>query len=326
MTNRQEEIVNKIEIMLSEGKTSGEIISTYPEAKGILQTISFLEQLPKKTAPRPAMQRKYILAASKSAWFGWVHISRFVVASSSAILLISLALGTGYAASKSMPGETLFSIKKTAEHLQVSLTPNAEDKISLQVEIAKKRLSDAQTIFNSGEANPEKESAVMQELAMETQKSVDALSQAAREEKPSLTVDKNHPLMASLESITTKQQELLTDFESKPMLNEAAKNVIESTKNSASKVAEIKRYLEAASNEQALAKLSPTIINSTSSAAQIKDNKISASSTQDTASSTEANSKNILPPLEILPEDETANTAIGGFIIEDPAPQTDFKN
>src|SRR5438477_301305 len=143
-----QDILNEAISKLKNGSSKTEVLSLWPEHKQqleqVLDMVLMFEQLPKKQVPQPAMQRKYIFAPAKTLWLHWVHISRFAAVSVSVVLLATVGITTGYTAYNSHPGDASFFLKKAAEHLQVKLASSQEEKINLQVEIAQKRLNDAQ--------------------------------------------------------------------------------------------------------------------------------------------------------------------------------------
>jgi hypothetical protein len=391
-----EQIFGQAMQMLEQGRNKTEVLSVWKdeakELEPLLDVVLSLRSLPKKTAPEPAMRRKYILAPSKQFWLSWVHISRFAATSVGTTLLLALILGTGYATTQSAPGEILFSFKKAAEHLQVQLTPNQAEKISLQVEIAQKRLNDAQSALNNSQNDPAKETAALAELSAETTNSINALDQAAKDQNPSLLAKIDHPLATSLvniASIASQQQTLVNHLSAKNQLDQTAKNVLQTTQENVTKVAEIQKSLQAASNDNGLTKLdsNPSAVTASGTVVsfvnniltidqntfivddktiiknsdnnkiekinlaakqkvlivgdrvaiglmarqitllenpQIGEGTVKGTSTPLSEASTTKATADQSGSLGQLQQDP--NTAFGSFIMEDPAPQTDFKN
>lgn len=378
---------------LEQGCSKAEVLSLWPdlakELEPLLDTASLFYSLPKKDIPEPAMQRKYILVPAKRLWLHWIRVSRFAAVSTSVLLLGALLSGTGYAASRSVPGQILFSLKKTAEHLQLQLASNPQEKLNLQIKIAQERLNDAQTVVNSQERDPQKEVAALNELASETKNTAEVLDQATKDKTTSLIATKDHPLIASLNTITSQQQKLLKNLgaQNQTIVN---KSVLDAAQANVTKVAEIKNYLEAASNEQAIASLqsNPEAITATgtidrltsgtvtvgSETFNLNDQTIIISSTntplkpqnlslqqqvkilgdkndsglvarqimilakttpessqESSVGSTKPVSKKLIGSATTTQDNQASvqaapnpNTAIGTFIMEDPAPQTDY--
>lgn len=284
------------------------------ELSELLKIAKSLYELPRKAIPEPAMQRKFMLAPAKIFWYSWFHFSKLATVSMSAILLFSAAAATGYAAWQSVPGQALFTVKKSAEKLQLKFATTPEKKASLYVEFSQKRLMDAQKVLNNPNSEPEFTKAAISELVNQTKNTVDAVQTITKSE----SLDKAKPMVSSLENITAKQDQLIKEI--KPNGNsEIVAKAKESASESATKLAEIKKYIEVASNEQALVNLN------NKEKAKKAEEEIKGTTTPDQiqiATSTSATSS--IP--RIIKKTEEAreidpNTVTGSFIIEDPSPQ-----
>ncbi|MDE2311938.1 MAG: hypothetical protein KGJ93_02510 [Patescibacteria group bacterium] len=253
--NSQEKILDQALLELHQGSSTDKVFSKYPQNKAelapLLSLAQNLSELPKKNTPLGAMRRKYALTPVKTVWYQSARVFRLASVSASAMLLLAVLVGTGYAASISKPGQTLFGLKKSAEHLQMVFALNPQQKLALQLEIAQKRLDDARAILNNPQADPAQRAAALAELTSETQNSVDAADQAAKNQTTALALSKDQPLLNSLETITSQQQAL-----AKRLQPQIAQSAIDAAKKNAAKVAEIKKYLAVADNEQTLAQLS----------------------------------------------------------------------
>lgn len=301
MNNSFEDIINQACDQLRQGKTPAEIVSQWPQYQDqlapLLATIGLFYSLPKKAVPQPAMQRKYILAPAKHLWLHWIKISRWAAVSTSALLLTAIAVTTGYAAYASRPGDIMFGFKKAAEHAQVQFTLNQQQKINLQLAIAEQRLSDAQAALNQPN-NPQKQTAALNELAAETQNTLDAITQTSQS-----NVSQDHPLIASLQSITSKQQALLQTITT----NQPAtidQSVLNAAKQNATKVATIQQFLKAANSDQALTALNsnPSAITATGTISQLTYNTVTINNNQLFTLTRETIVKNPLG-LTIAPQD-----------------------
>jgi hypothetical protein len=253
MDNRENAYNQALEL-LQKGRFKEEVLLELAEFKNelapLLEISTSLLALPKNVAPRPAMQRKYMLAPSKGFWLTWIHISKFAGISMSAMLLVSALTVTGYATFKSSPGQTLFAVKKSAEKLQLILAYNQDKKASIQVQITQNRLNEAKEIFSNPTSNIAQEQAALTELSDQTSNAVAAINTVAINDPKS---NKNHPLLASLESIAKEQQNLLTDIKPGGQIQAAANSALKTLNQNSEKISKIKQYVAIASNDQALA-------------------------------------------------------------------------
>ncbi len=256
MNENFDEILNKAVEQLDQGKSQAEILSKWPlhskELSPLLQIANLLKTLPKKAVPEPAMQRKYVFAPAKSLFLHWIRFSRLAVVGASVFIFIIAGVSAGFAASSSRPGDTFFSLKKAAEHAQLQLASSPQEKINLQIAIAQKRIDDVQAALENSQNDPEKQVAALNELGAETQNTINALNKANETETHAINQD--HPLIASLQTITSKQQALLKKLETNKD-SSVDKTVLSAAKENATKLAVIDEYLGAASNDQALAAL-----------------------------------------------------------------------
>ncbi len=332
-------IFNQACRQLREGKSLPEILSQWPgrqrELESLLAIAAALGSLPKHSVPEPAMQRKYILAPSRRLWVNWLHLSRWSALSMSLLLFAAILGGTGYAAEQSVPGDALFSLKKAAEHLQLQMASNPEDKLKLQVAIAQKRLNYAQTVVDNPLHNPQQETAALNELADETMNTANAISQATQNQTSSAAASQDHPLIATLNSITAQQETLLKKLTAQNN-GSISKDLLSDARASTAKVAELNQTLAAASNDTALTRLPAGAASSTASstiAAGITASSTASSSLTgevkgtevmgSTASAQYNGSKTAAASATGTPDQaaQDPNTAIGSFIIEDPLPQ-----
>jgi hypothetical protein len=200
---------------LKKGSSPEMVFSKWPEHKTelekFLQTSAHLLALPKNKIPTPSMQRKYLQVPVKTqAWFAWLHVSRFAGASVAAILLITGMATTAYGAMQSLPGQPLFSLKKTVEQIQLHFASNDIEKANLQMKITKERLADAQAVFSSPNTTSKQQVAVLNELTDQTNTALQVVKSATE----SSDKQSSHPLADSLQAITHQQQDLLTKIDS----------------------------------------------------------------------------------------------------------------
>ncbi len=254
--NNIENIYNKAMDMLHSGHSKEEVLFVFPdyekELSPLLDISLTLSTLPKNIVPEPAMQRKYILAPTKSFWLAWLHISKFAGVSMSIMLLVSMFLFTSLISLRSAPGQVLFSVKKTTEQLQVILAYNQDKKADLQIKITQKRLNEAREIFNNPNSDTKDEQAALKELTNQTNNAIEVVSSVTKNNPQS---DKNHPLLITLETLTKDQQNLLTEIKSSNEVRLEANTAQLALNESSAKITEIKNLVAIASNDQALTKL-----------------------------------------------------------------------
>ncbi len=205
-----EDILDKALLELKQGTPKEVIVSKWPEhSRQLAAFLAISEQLtalPKNNIPSPVMQRKYLhMPIKNQAWFAWVHMSRFVSVSMASLLLIAGFAATAYGAAKSLPGQILFPLRKTAEQLQLDFASNDIQRANIQLKITKQRLADAQEVFSSPGANPEQQVAALNELTSQTSATLQTVQSVASSNNPQT----NSPLVASLNNISDQQQALL---------------------------------------------------------------------------------------------------------------------
>lgn len=284
MNQTLEEIFDQALKQLKHGSSTKDFLSKWPDQeknmRQLLEISQSLTSLPKNPLPQPMMQRKYATVPVKWLGLAWMRNLRINAFSTSFILIIFAITAAGYAAQNSVAGETLFGVKKTAEQLQLKFAQSREQKLNLQVEIAKKRLSEAEKVFkNPATVSSKKEQAVLNELVAETKNSLEVVKTAAQNKSLN---EPNHPLVSSLEDITKKQEELLTEIKDTNNLGVVAQTALEMAKQTASQVEEIKRYIAIASHEQTLARLQtdPNAVSMTGNISQIGKDKIIVEKTE----------------------------------------------
>ncbi len=233
----KEDIFDQALRELKNGDSVKEILSRYPQYSAELSPLLLLSEtlfsLPKKSVPRPSMRRKFVLAPAKSwAFSSWLHITRFASVSMAAVLLLTGLAGTTYAALKSLPGEALFPLKKTAEKIQLQFTTDPLAKANMQVEIAQRRLSDAETVFSNPQKNSKQEIAALDELSQQT---VEAAKTVQSVSANSSLTSNDHPLVQTFVDVTTKQQTLLNKIKNQQNVSVAV-NTAQQANTEAKKV------------------------------------------------------------------------------------------
>jgi hypothetical protein len=273
-----EDILDKALNELKKGKALSEVALNFPdseELKNLLAVSAPLLKIQKTEAPEPIMKRKYAnLPESKFILrFSSFKFSKFAAVGMSSLLLISAIFGTSYAAFKSLPGSPLYSLKKTSEQVRLTLATTEEAKANLQVEFVQNRTNEAEKVLQNPESNSEAKQVALNEMLTQTQATIATVNKAAKSN--SLT-QKNNPIVSNLENLAKKQQEMVSQVKSNNTTTLAA-----ATKDNLTKVEEIKKYIQVASNEQTLAKLEadPNLVTITGSVAEIVKNIITVEKT-----------------------------------------------
>jgi hypothetical protein len=203
-----EDILDKALCELKAGASKDTIFSKWPQHQQqlaeYLAVAEMFGPLPKNQIPVPTMQRKYLTMPIKSrAWFVWVHFSKYVSISMGALLLIAGFATTAYGAARSLPGASLFPLKKMAEQIQLDFASNDVQRANIQLQITKERLADAREVFSSPNSSSQQQAAALNELASQTGAAVQTVQSAA-----AVNQDKT-PLVASLNNISNQQQALI---------------------------------------------------------------------------------------------------------------------
>lgn len=179
--------------------------SAQDELKAMLAVSTELSSMPLRGVPQPARRRLFAAhtAQKLSRFTLFVRTLRtgYAVTAALAILLIA---GTSYAADRSLPGDPLFSLKKSFEVAQIELTArNPEARAALELNLANERLDDAQRVVaDDSSSSADKEQAV-QELDSQTQVALNQIQQVASS-SPSI----NSSVVQNLESLAKGQASL----------------------------------------------------------------------------------------------------------------------
>lgn len=249
----KEHIFNIALEKLRAGETLEQVLSQFPqysqELKPLLEITLSLFTLPKNEIPAPAMRRKYSLQPAPRLWLSWLGASRWATVSVGLVLIFTAIAGTSYAAITSLPGNKFFALKKSIENIQLSLAGSPTAKAQLQVVFAQQRLQEVEQILQNPQSNSQQETAAVNELVSTTNDTVNAVNAAAHSNSIS---GKDHPLVASLETITSQQQSLLKQAQDKTGVSQAADTALAATQQNVTQVAQIKQYLAIASSEQTL--------------------------------------------------------------------------
>ena len=166
MASRFEDILSDCTERLLQGESVEQCLQRYPEQARELEPLLRVAAAARRTSsavePRPefkARTRYEIQSrlrptepkadARKSSMMGWMP--RWAVAAVSLVFVILLAGTTTVAASTdALPGDTLYSVKTTAEAVQLKLTLSEEGKARLQARFAERRAREMARLAESG--------------------------------------------------------------------------------------------------------------------------------------------------------------------------------
>lgn len=220
-----------------------------PELADLLPMLSSLATLPKAGAPIPYKRHLYAEQLKPRSAFG--KILSFLKASAlpaGIIAGLSTFIITGYAANNSIPGQHLFTVKKSIERTTLVFTPESA-KPQAKLAIIEKRLAEAQHALADPRTNPKNTQAALVELASQTQETLSDVKAAADNNTlTSADVD----VLNSLAEITKIQENLTND--TNPATEEVAEITAEVAKEAKLASQEINRII-ATVNDQTLASL-----------------------------------------------------------------------
>lgn len=224
----------------------------------------------RRPLPEPSRKRRYLayLPKPERVLVSWFHLSRFATVSLSLLLVVAATAGTAYAAVQSLPGQTLFAVKRTAEQIHLSLASNAVEKANLQVRYANKRLQEAEVIFTK-KANPKLEVAALRELKAQTEAALSDVKQVVKETAPSEAAP--HPVVSSLADVTSKQQVLLKTIEPQTEPTGEIKDEVAEIKNTLAVAAALTDVTQAPSSSTSSLAITGTLTEVTEQTLTVDD-------------------------------------------------------
>ncbi len=282
MNKNIEEIYNQSLEMLFEGKSEQEILAHFKDDQNelapLLKISNNLFSIPTNPVPTPLMKRKYA-AESESVWlFPKFLLSKFSIASIGFTIIFGALFGIGYAANLSSPGDKLFTLKKSAENIQLAFAGNQDARATLEIRITQKRLQEAQAVLANPTSNPEQKSAALDELSNQT---TVAIAEVVTVTKNNPQSNQSHPLLTSLDDITKQQQTLLSKIQPNEKIQSATDKALASLTESTAQISQIKNKVAVADNDQALATLNsnPDSVSVFGQITKLSDNQINVEKT-----------------------------------------------
>lgn len=265
-----EEILDSAIARLKDGEQIDTVVSSYPkesqiQLRSLLMLARDFSDIPALPAPQPHRRRLYIeQPRQRNSWISQVaglFKNAYVV--SFLIFLFGLS-STAYATFISLPGDSLFTLKRSVETVRVKLTTNPESRAELQLSLANKRLQEAQQVIYT-EQDPEAKSKAIEELNKQTVAALDDIQQIASDPKAA-TNSKIAEKIKQAEDLAKNQSTLVASID--PQAADQANKAL------LSKVAAIKSVL-ATSLEQSSASI-PALakFEKTGTVKSIKDNTL----------------------------------------------------
>ncbi len=145
-----------------------------PEGPGRRYVVSTKHRLMNRIAHRRAESASEIRARRRRFGSLWRPAMALASLALAIVLLLSLT-GVVYASSESLPGETLYGVKRGIERARLSLTLDQEGRVSLLHSYANERLEEVQELERLGQS--ENLPAALDEYTHSVDRVVDALAQ-----------------------------------------------------------------------------------------------------------------------------------------------------
>jgi hypothetical protein len=149
----------------------------------------------------------------ETAWTAWMDTLRAgwmrpaLAVSLAALVLI---VGAGSAAANSVPGDVTFGLKRAIEEVRVALTFDEVERVRVLAEIADQRLSELERVASRDDKAPTASEEYAQAVTR-FRAAVDALQEAAPEDKSDLAQDVADAARAKHEMILEQLKERLSE-------------------------------------------------------------------------------------------------------------------
>jgi len=196
------------------GDSIEQCLESYPEQAAELEPLLRAALSTMKAAsliePRPAYKtsaRNRLVSALEARekkkterrmpLWGWQR--RWAVALAAVVVLILVGVGTVSAAASSLPGDTLYPVKTTAEKVQGFFTFGSEAKANFYMKLAERRLDELKLLVESNRDVPQ---SVLGAMSTETNGAIEILGQ--NKQAGNQSIDR-------LMVLTSKQKAVLTE-------------------------------------------------------------------------------------------------------------------
>ncbi len=254
---------------LQNGERLSAILDSYPEYRTelepLLQIAQMAQLLPKVTAPAPYKSYKFTNVRTLPYYF--TGVLQFVRMAVIPISLVVTLLGGQFvvnAMGNSLPGDTLYSLKRASEEARLNLTSDEEKLATIHVKLTQRRLEEVKKAIDTN--NPEVENATLVALQEQTEKTFAAVPHVAA---VNAVAKNDSSLLDELVAINKEQKSLYATIENKEDTKEVTKTALNTTKNNEETVAK----LIATVNEQTLIDL-PNKISVTGTPTVLQENKV----------------------------------------------------
>ncbi len=210
--NQFEDIFDIALTRLHSGEQIDSIIKDYPEhAKELVSLLSVSEigfNVPKRISPRPYKRQLYAEKVTALTRF-WATFGNYRTAAIPIALLISLLGGRSIvsATESSLPGDTLYTLKRATETARLTFTRNPEKLAVIHVELLQRRVDEVRKAADSGDE--EAETAAIAELQSQTTKT---FAEAAPVATANALSRQDSTLLESLVAINKEQKDVLQNL------------------------------------------------------------------------------------------------------------------
>jgi len=192
--------------------------------------------IPKRQVPRPI--KRFRFAEAQTAY----KLSTLFLQFAASLFVILLFVT--FAASQSVPGQKLYSLKRVAVEMQLDLIRDPAERANARLSLVEKRIDETEIILRSSQ-NDQQIAAALKDLAAQTKSAVDNVKATPATDEGQT----NQNLITSLNKIAEKQEELLQNFD-----NETGEGSTEAGTETKVAVEEVKAIL-ATVNDHAIASI-----------------------------------------------------------------------
>jgi hypothetical protein len=211
-----------------------------PQDAGSVNLVSIMANMPKAEVPRPNLIRvrgkildRISLPSerdSASSFFApsflqyiprVVRITGGIVGSF--LIVISMTVGTAVATLESVPGQTIYPLKKIVENVQLQLATTEEQKTNLQIRFANKRVDELETVLQKqkeGKISEEEAQKVVVDTVQDIQKTTEAVAEQNLTE-PKVDVLNKIVTLSSKQTAVIQAAQLVSEGEVKIELDKA---------------------------------------------------------------------------------------------------------
>lgn len=252
--NIPDEIFAQALARLQNGETAEAIASDYQDYQQELIGLLFVAQMgmniPKVEIPTPYKAYRFADKIAATTGFAeWVSYFRVAVIPIALVLVLLGGRTAVNATEGSLPGDTLYSLKRATEKARLSLTRDQDKVAGLHVEFMQNRINEVKKAANEGDENSEK--LAIAELKSQTETT---FAEAGPIATANAISKQDSTLLENLVAINKQQKDVLAELSENSGSDDAkmvATTALEDNKKNDATLAKI----IAAVNEQSLADL-----------------------------------------------------------------------